>query len=483
MISGSKSKIYFIICLLLSGVALAFFPLHRILTNENADNPHHSSYYITLQAVLANYPLLAYDAANIRFIKHRLARFENDTSGASALNKITKYYRQQYQKVLNQYHVRSINDVDNQNKIFHIAKESSTIIDHYYLDKRLFEINPLYFPGEHDSRRILRYNFAGVYGQLPSRYLRALVAMPTDSQTGVFSGFFVNNGSTTLTTQFITGMPILTALYVMPEHNFADVGSYQVPVPWNYFRPNIIMSPRARKVMDVGGIDLFSFSKSDSQFALVSSIPALSPIITPLYPMFGGNEVRTYINERSYGMAYLANQIIYQDPGLIRHDEKVIKRYFGNVYNRHPQPFLAATHHLYDMLMALPHRYDVILEKKRASSFSTLPAGKVKIENIVGERALFNTNCLRTQCTLVANISAAPGWYAFVNGEQTQIQRANFAFMAVNVPKGKSRVWFIYSPYSESICYFLSIFTLISVFVLSFNRKKIMFLHTQPIDK
>jgi hypothetical protein len=268
-------------------------------------------------------------------------------------------------------------------------------------------------------------------------------------------------------------MPLLTALYVMPEHNFADVGSYQVPVPWNYFRPNVLLSPLARKVMDVAGIDVFTFSKADAQIKLVSEMPGLSQIHTSLYPMFGGNEVRTYINKHSYGMAYLANQIIYQDPALIKHDENIIKRYFGNVYSRQPKPFLAATHHLYGMLMALPHRYDVILEQKKSSAIiHTMPAGSVQVKNIVGERALFKTNCLRDQCTLVANISAAPGWYAFVNGTPAQIQRANFAFMAVKVPAGISKVWFIYSPSSENICYFLSIFMLIGIFALSFKREK-----------
>jgi len=39
-----------------------------------------------------------------------------------------------------------------------------------------------------------------------------------------------------------------------------------------------------------------------------------------------------------------------------------------------------------------------------------------------------------------------PGWQAFVNGGETKIYRANYAFRAIYLPKGKHQVQFIYTP-------------------------------------
>jgi len=39
-----------------------------------------------------------------------------------------------------------------------------------------------------------------------------------------------------------------------------------------------------------------------------------------------------------------------------------------------------------------------------------------------------------------------PGWQAFVNGEESKIYRANYAFRAIYLPKGKHLVQFVYTP-------------------------------------
>lgn len=44
-----------------------------------------------------------------------------------------------------------------------------------------------------------------------------------------------------------------------------------------------------------------------------------------------------------------------------------------------------------------------------------------------------------------------PGWKAFIDGEQTHIYRANYAFRAVAVPAGEHRVVFTYDPFSFKI--------------------------------
>ena len=48
---------------------------------------------------------------------------------------------------------------------------------------------------------------------------------------------------------------------------------------------------------------------------------------------------------------------------------------------------------------------------------------------------------------LVLNDTWAPGWTATVNGEAAQVLRANYAYRAVFVPAGTSRVVFTYHPW------------------------------------
>lgn len=62
-----------------------------------------------------------------------------------------------------------------------------------------------------------------------------------------------------------------------------------------------------------------------------------------------------------------------------------------------------------------------------------------------------------------------PGWKAFVDGRQTEIFRANFAFRAVFVPKGQHRVSFVYDPVSFKAGLVVSLISLISLTILVFG--------------
>jgi len=59
------------------------------------------------------------------------------------------------------------------------------------------------------------------------------------------------------------------------------------------------------------------------------------------------------------------------------------------------------------------------------------------------------------------------GWRAFLNGVQTPIYRADYAFQAVNIPRGKSSLEFVFSrTYSRSVGIYL--FLIVSLW-LSLN--------------
>lgn len=66
-----------------------------------------------------------------------------------------------------------------------------------------------------------------------------------------------------------------------------------------------------------------------------------------------------------------------------------------------------------------------------------------------------------------------PGWYAYVDGVQTKIYEADYAFRAVALPKGNHIVEFRYEPVSWKIGIMVSILGIISCTFLAVRKKKI----------
>jgi len=68
-----------------------------------------------------------------------------------------------------------------------------------------------------------------------------------------------------------------------------------------------------------------------------------------------------------------------------------------------------------------------------------------------------------------------PGWKAYIDGRQTNIYRANYAFRAIVVPGGVHTGKFIYDPDSFKIGYMISFLSVgilaIFLFLLSISRK------------
>lgn len=94
-------------------------------------------------------------------------------------------------------------------------------------------------------------------------------------------------------------------------------------------------------------------------------------------------------------------------------------------------------------------RREVLLESAIASEDPPhdSSAGRSKAEIVVDapERVVVEFETSRSGY-LVLTDAAYPGWSARVNGEEVAIQRANYLFRAVRVPKGKGRVEFVFEP-------------------------------------
>ena len=66
-----------------------------------------------------------------------------------------------------------------------------------------------------------------------------------------------------------------------------------------------------------------------------------------------------------------------------------------------------------------------------------------------------------------------PGWKASVDGQETQLYKANYAFRAVKVAKGEHVVVFKYDPISRKIGAGISLLTLLTLISVIIFRKKI----------
>lgn len=468
-----KSMVFFWLCLTMTLLTIFIFPIYRMKSNEAKDNPHRAPYYITLQSILANNASLGFDQANIKFIKHKMLAFEQNVKAAETQKPLALPYQQAYQNILHQYGVTSIKSLKSAPDILQAAKGSFKIIDSYYLDDRINRVSPLYQWQPWHERYILQYNLGSLFDVIPDKNKRMLVAFTNGSQLGVFSGYFVNNQTTTLTTQFVTGIPLLTALYVLPKCNFTKMGSYLGEVPWVYFSANTFQDTLSRKLLDISGIDVFAVANQDMKKNKIHGFANTTKITADISKQFADASI--FVNNQSYGMAYLANQIIDEDPHTVQPLEQTIKGYFAQIKNHDVSTFQKTTHIFYQKLMALKNQHDIILETLSPSSSPEdlkLPAGNVTIKGIVGERALFNAQCLRNHCTFVVNFADSPGWHAYVNGKIQPIERANFAFMATTIPKGFSTIWFIYSSAFATCCFLISLLTLLIILLVSFNPEK-----------
>ena len=102
-----------------------------------------------------------------------------------------------------------------------------------------------------------------------------------------------------------------------------------------------------------------------------------------------------------------------------------------------------------------------------------LPMGDVSYRKYSPRESVLKTRANKDSLLFVSEVWY-PGWEAFVDGNKTEILRANSTFRAVKVPEGEHEVGFIYDPKSFKIGGWLSIATLIFLSAtLIYDKKKI----------
>lgn len=90
----------------------------------------------------------------------------------------------------------------------------------------------------------------------------------------------------------------------------------------------------------------------------------------------------------------------------------------------------------------------IILSKgKESNSQLNKESGEAKLLSYRPNKVLFEVD-LNNVAFLYLSDTYYPGWRAYVDGKETKIYRANLAFRAIEVPKGKHTVVFKYVPMS-----------------------------------
>ncbi|MBU3978137.1 YfhO family protein, partial [Patescibacteria group bacterium] len=115
----------------------------------------------------------------------------------------------------------------------------------------------------------------------------------------------------------------------------------------------------------------------------------------------------------------------------------------------------------------------VILEENPGLLASNLKIKKVKLLNYEPNKINLTTSSDGTALLFLSD-TYYPGWKAAIDGEDTKIYVANYAFRAVKVPQGEHRVEFYYSPESFKTGLILSAAALAGLmgFILSTRRKR-----------
>lgn len=415
----------------------AFHGRHDIplTTHATIANPQHCRYQISLQSLLVNYSGLQYDAANLDFIKSQLLTYQTDSHRDLLIQKSSS-----------------------KEEVLSIAHRAYKQIDQFYLENNANCLYPFLTKKHGLPEEVLLYNVDAYYTNLPNPYLRILGATGNDDHLGIGPGLLIHNASTTYDNRFVASSPLLNALYMIPQYDFDNIGEYKGKLAW-VFEGNEVLDPVTQHLFSIAGMDIYAFN----QPVAISDYPYLKQIAFDV-PQAISMHLFPYYNKQSYGVAYLASKLIYDNETTVRQQEAIIQRYFHQKASL--AEFRQARDYFLQKLSQLKTHQAVIVESKQLMQTiqqSKAPSGQASILGMIGERIALRTQCQKTTCLLVLNMAYLHGWKVYVNNRALPTYRINYAFIGVPVPQGVNDIWFIYQPLSSLLFYLLSLGSLLAI--------------------
>jgi uncharacterized membrane protein YfhO len=123
---------------------------------------------------------------------------------------------------------------------------------------------------------------------------------------------------------------------------------------------------------------------------------------------------------------------------------------------------------LHAALKKLEPRHSIYLEEKGREG--VVLSSEANTVDHIANHAGFQVTCASDPCVLVVNLAKIGGWHAFSDSVPIEIHTANFAFLSVNVPRGKHLIWFEHERAFEVWGMYISIFT--GLLFLAFFRAR-----------
>jgi len=160
---------------------------------------------------------------------------------------------------------------------------------------------------------------------------------------------------------------------------------------------------------------------------------------------------KVYENLEALPRTFLVNDYL-----LLKDDEEIIEKIFSSDFD--------------------PAKAVIIESEPAQSIYSTKEnLGKAEFVSYSSNKVVVKTSS-DVDSFLFLSDSYYPGWKAFLDGEETKIYRANYAFRAVPVPSGKHQVIFSYQPFSFKLGLVISLISTATCTLLFFMLNKRKFL-------
>ena len=241
---------------------------------------------------------------------------------------------------------------------------------------------------------------------------------------------------------------------------------------------------------DIWGIDVITVKRVDDLYKAFTGTPSISA--TNLIDLYA---VRYVISVTPLEEDPRLELIYARLDGLRAEKEELLKENTVKLYrnrNLPPRAWLVKDFRVLDaqaILSTLATKgfhpaKSVLLEEEPAWLGESFPQGQTREERSVPENKVeflsesSNRLRLRVQAAerslLVLSDTYFPGWKAFLDGKETKIYRANYAFRAVPLKAGTHEVEFVYDPIWFRLGAGLTFWGIIACLVLSlFPRKNI----------
>lgn len=426
-------------------------------------DPSERPVYETLQAFLANSLPPDDQRASRSYLRKRLVEFEAQPSTARAM----------YDAELKALGATSVRDVSDEG-LRAFAYRVAQMIDAAALaDKTLDDIPD---------------NIDGYLANLPNPYMRTM-AIVGDKLQAIFLSAGRNivnahNTSEMFDSRVYVGFPTIQAFFLYPldflpnYRPFAGQHDYYIAAarpPWWYESEDIV-SNDFRRLLGIAGVGAYLMLPDK----LV--LDAIADPATRLKRLSaeGPTQDRFVLvqDENAYDIAYLARVIGYVKSGEVEVVEQATQKFYTQKLKLEPyeeilKPFVAR-------LLALPKKHDAIITLKPGENAPREPAlaegpsargGAVTVDGIIGPRIGLKVSCPDAQCTTVYTLADLPGWRAYVDGRRVQISRANYAFIAVNVPQGEHYLSLFYETPWQGGGEWFSLAGVVAILILSWHLR------------